>query len=215
MLNYLEKTTRPELVFAVHQCARFCVDLKLSHERAAHRIVKYLIGTKNKGLVFRPDKRKDVKVYVHADFAGSWNNANSNCSASVLSRTRFVIMYHGCPLRWHSKLQTEIALFTTEAEYIALSQSMRELIPLMNLLGEIAPLFGIVERPLSLRCRLSEDNKSCLALAKAPRMNPRTKYISLKYHHFRSFVASTGMELLPIRADDQIADIFTKPLPDE
>ena len=52
MLNDLEKTMRPEIVFAVHQCARFCENPKLSHERAVHQIVQYLSGTKDKGLNF-------------------------------------------------------------------------------------------------------------------------------------------------------------------
>ena len=80
---------------------------------------------------------------------------------------------------WHSKLQTEITLSTTEAEHIALSQSMQEIIPLVNLLGEVALIFGVAENVPQLCCRLFEDNSSCLALAKAPRMNPRTKYIIL------------------------------------
>ena len=97
MMNYLEKTLRPELAFAVHQCARFRINPKLSHKRAVHRIVKYLVGTKEKGIVFKPDRNQGIKVYPDADFAGSWNNANSECPASVLWRTGFVIMFCGWP----------------------------------------------------------------------------------------------------------------------
>ena len=126
-------------------------------------------------------------------------------------------MYCGCPLIWFSKLQKEIALSTTESEYIDLSQSMREVILILNMINEIAPIFGTIQSATKMRCRLFEDNEICLALAKAPRMNPRTKYIRLKYHHCRSFVASpaTNVELIPIRTADKTADIFTKPLPDK
>ena len=215
MLNYLEKTTRADLAFSVHQCARFCENPRLSHEKAVHKIIRYLKSTKKMGMIFTPDQSKGIECYVDADFAGGWNSIDSNCPANVLSRTGYVIMYCGCPLVWSSKLQTEIALSTTEAEYIALSQSMRELIPLIGMLSEISPVFGVVKRPPDIKCSLFEDNNSCLTLAKAPRMNPRTKYISLKYHHFRSYVAQGIVQIFPIDTLEQTADIFTKPLDDK
>ena len=164
------------------------------------------------GMIFTPDQSKGIECYVNADFGGGWNSIDSNCPANVLSRTGYVIMYCGCPLVWSSKLQTEIALSTTEAEYIALSQSMRELIPLIGMLSEISPVFGVVKRPPNIKCSLFEDNNSCLTLAKAPRMNPRTKYISLKYHHFRSYVAQGIVQIFPIDTLEQPADLLTKPL---
>ena len=70
MLNYLQATSRPDLAVAVHQAARFCIDPKLSHERAVIRIGKYLIGTADKGIIFKPDKSKGLECFVDADFAG-------------------------------------------------------------------------------------------------------------------------------------------------
>ena len=55
MMNYLEKTLQPEIAFAVHQCARFSIDPKLSNERSMHHIVKYLVGTKEKGFFLKQD----------------------------------------------------------------------------------------------------------------------------------------------------------------
>ena len=212
MLNYLEKTTRPEIAFAVHQCARFCENPKLSHERAVHRIVRYLVGTRNKGLFFKPDKTIGIVCHVDADFSGNWSKDNSKDPSSVLSRTGYVISYRRCPLIWSSKLQTEIALSTTEAEYIALSQSLREIIPLMGMLKEIKEHFYLSDNLPDIKCSVFEDNNSCIALAKAPRMNPRTKYIALKYHHFRNYVSSKLVSIEHIASEEQPADIFTKAL---
>lgn len=212
MLNYLEKTTRPDLATAVHQCARFCENPKRSHEKAVHRIIKYLISTKDKGLKFIPDKSKGIECYVDADFAGNWNSLDAENAANMLSRTGYVIFFMGCPLVWKSKLQTEIALSTTEAEYIALSQAMREIIPLMGILKELSRFQTLDSLAPKVKCTVFEDNQSCIKLAKAPRMNPRTKYIALKYHHFRSHVKQKLIDIEYVLTTEQIADIFTKPL---
>ena len=130
----------------------------------------------------------------------------------VLSRTGFVIMYAGCPLTWCIKLQTEIVLSTTESEYIALSQAMREIIPFMNLMmevGDIPPLHN--PKPV-FHCKVFEDNNSCIRVAESPKFTPQTKHVAIKYHHFRSFVADKTLAILPTDTKDQLADIFTKPL---
>ena len=88
----------------------------------------------------RPDSSKGIQCYVDADFANGWNASDCEEPSSVYSRTGYVIMFTGCPIVWVSKLQTKVALSTTEAEYIALSQAMRDLIPLLGLLDELSPV---------------------------------------------------------------------------
>ena len=70
MLNFLAGSTRPDVAFAVHQCARFSAEPKKSHETAVKRIAKYLRGTSMRGLSFRPDKDRCLECFVDADFAG-------------------------------------------------------------------------------------------------------------------------------------------------
>ena len=89
--------------------------------------MRYLVGTSDKGLIFTPTKdTKDITLdmYVDADFAGMWN-ATADCQdpIRVKSRTGYLLLLAGCPLLWSSKLQTEIATSTLEAEFIALSMS--------------------------------------------------------------------------------------------
>ena len=121
-------------------------------------------------------------------------------------------MYAGCPLTWCSKLQTEIALSTTEAEYVALSQAMREVIPFMNLMVEVGDVFPLNNPKPKFHCKVFEDNRSCIKVAESPRFTPRTKHIAIKYHHFRKHVSDGNIDILPISTHDQLADIFTKPL---
>ena len=69
-----------------------------------------------------------------------------------------------------------------------------------------------LKRP-SVKCKLFEDNNGAIELAKAPKICPRTKHITLKYHHFREHIRKGLIEINPIDTLEQLADIFTKALP--
>ena len=113
MLTYLQGTTRHDVSMSTHQAARFSIDPKISHERAVHRIGRYLKGTSSKGFIFRPKKVKILEFYVDVDVAGGWDKVDTSNPESVMSRTVYVIKYDIFPVLWCSKLQSEIALSTT------------------------------------------------------------------------------------------------------
>ena len=129
-----------------------------------------------------------------------------------MSRTGYIIMYAGCPVVWCSKLQTEIALSTMEAKYIALSQAMQEVIPLVNLMDELESLILFFNLTPEIGCKMFEDNQSCIIVAESARLTPRTKHIAIKYHHFCQFVKNGSIKMYHIGIKEQIADIFTNPL---
>ena len=212
-LNYI-RGTRPDIEYAVHQCSRYCIDPRRSHEEAVKRICRYLKRTKDRGLIMRPDKTKGLECFVDADWAGNWTPQTSHDPLSATSRTGFVITFAGCPIVWGSRMQSLIALSTTEAEYIALSTALREVLAIMNLVNELK-LRGIdipIDTP-KVRCRVWEDNAACLELANNPKSRPRTKHLSVRLHHFRSYVKSKLISIRHVSTKEQIADIFTKPLP--
>ena len=78
-----------------------------------------------------------VDCYVDSNFAGLFGVEDSKDPVSVKSCTGYVILYRNTPILWVSKMQTQIALSPMEAEYVALSQSMRDLIPICHLLKEL------------------------------------------------------------------------------
>ena len=78
--------------------------------------------------------RQPENVILKKDFSGAWCREDADQVKSVLSRTGYIIKFANCPIVWVSKMQIEIALSTTEAEYISLSQSMRDLIPLRHIM---------------------------------------------------------------------------------
>jgi hypothetical protein len=217
MLMYLSSNSRPDIQFAVHQCARFTHMPRKSHAEGVKRICRYLAGTLDKGLVISPDKDLKLDCYVDADFAGLWKHEDDQDPVCVKSRTGYVFTLGGCPLTWCSKLQTEVALSTLEAEYIALSQAMRELIPLRELLQEIGTNLELdFAHPVIMHSTVFEDNNGALGLASSPRLTPRTKHISTKYHFFRTMIGpGKGIRISKIESAEQKADCFTKGLPDQ
>ena len=62
ILKYLEKTTQPDIVYAVHQYSRFCEQPKLFHKHEVHKILRYLKATKDRGIIFKPNKEKELSV---------------------------------------------------------------------------------------------------------------------------------------------------------
>ena len=114
---------------------------------------------------------------------------------------------------WFSRLQTEIALSTTEAEYIALSTGAREVLPIRALLQELSPFLHLPKSNMVIKCTLFEDNKGAEELAKVPKNRPRTKHIAVKYHHFREAVKDGTLQVKRVSTTEQQADIMTKPLP--
>ena len=112
-------------------------------------------------------------------------------------------------------MQNEIALSTTEAEYIALSTATRDLIPMRLQMLEISKTLGIPCSKLTLKCMLFEDNKAAEELAKVPKSRPRTKHIAIKYHHFREWVKNGTILIKRVDTNEQEGDIFTKPFSKE
>ena len=102
---------------------------------------------------------------------------------------------------------------------------MRDVLPFVGLMKEnefelkiqgdaptvLCSLFGKPVTPVTVY----EDNQGAIALAVSPQMQPRTKHIAIKYHHFRSFVANGDVKIKHVNTKEQIADIFTEPLDSE
>jgi len=145
MILYLASTTWPDISFAINQCARFSSDPKEPHATALKKIGGYLKMKANKGLVLRKcSKIPKLNCYMDADFAGLYSKEDPKDPTSVQSRTGYVITLGDNPVIWHSKLQTEIALSTMSAEYIALSAAMCSLIHLQNIHHEVVKMFQLL-----------------------------------------------------------------------
>ena len=173
------KSSRPDIAYATHQCARFYVEPKESHVKAIIHLAKYLQGMINEGIILDPRENNRSRSTQM-----NWNPSTAMDDPSTAkSRIGFVITYAACPILWASKLQTCISLSTAEAEYVALFQSLRDTIPIMKLLEELKDQ---VFKPASIKpmvhCQAFEDNTGALELSLVPKMRPRTKHINNVYH---------------------------------
>ena len=214
MLLYLGHS-RPDISFATHQCARYTHSPKQAHEDALVRIGRYLKGTLDKGLILKPSKDFKIDCYPDADFAGLWTRDDKQDPHCVRSRTGYVINLANCPVLWKSKLQTEIALSTMEAEYVALSASCKELFPLIDLTKELTTAIGLnLKATTEMHIKIHEDNVGALTLGKLEpqRMTPRSKHYAIKYHWFREQIGPRNIELVHISSENQLGDLFTKGL---
>jgi hypothetical protein len=214
MLGYLE-TTRSDISYATHQCARFSSDPKSEHEKAVRWIGRYLKGTRDKGMTFTPDESKGLEVHVDADFSGNWDSQEAASDRDTArSRHGYIISYAGCPIVTKSQLQQEIALSTTESEYTGLSYALREAIPIIRLLDEMKEEgFPITSTEAKIHCKVFEDNSGALEIARNPKYRPRTKHLNCRLHHFRSWVESKRISIHKIASKDQLADYLTKAVP--
>ena len=181
---YLASNTRTDISFAVHQCVRFTHNTKISHETSVKRICRYLQGTKYNGLVFNPSNKLVVDCYADAYFVGLWGHEDPQYPICARNRTGFVVTFANCPLLWMSKLQTEIALSTLHSDYMALSHSVRALLPFKCLIKKVIENLGIGSENLKYlsSSTIYEDNNGAIVVATSSRITPTSKHIAVKYH---------------------------------
>lgn len=216
MLLYLAGHTRPDLAYSVNSAARFTFAPRNSHEQAVKAIGRYLLKTRDKGLVLTPTKELNIQAFPDADFAGLYSYEDNRDPISVRSRTGFVITVANCPVLWQSKLQTETATSTMEAEIVALASCCRELFPIIDMVNEIGDAVGLQQSERAkMHIKIHEDNSGALVLAQTipPQFTPRSKHYAIKTHWFREQIIKRGIELLKIATADQLGDICTKCLP--
>lgn len=196
-LMYLAIATRPDISFALSYLSQHLENPSVAHWNALKRMLKYIKGTSNYGIKFNANSNVQLNVYSDADFAGDVETR--------VSRTGFVHMIGTAPISWCSQKQRTVSLSTAESEYIASSESVRELVWLQLLLSEIDPINTSIPT-------LFVDNQSALKQIKNPENHKRSKHVDVKYHFIREKFTKGFFKLQFIPSKDQTADIFTKPL---
>ena len=198
-LLYLSTKTRPDIAYAVSDVARFSADPTEEHWAAVKRIMRYLNGTRDMGLLYDGTGSKTTSCvgYSDADWAGDLDDRKSTSG--------YVFQISNAAVSWRSKKQPCVALSTAEAEYMALASATQEAVWLRQLLSDLK------NKPTGPTLIL-EDNQAAICMAKNAQYHGRAKHIDIKYHFIREHVANAAVKLQYCRTEEMIADIFTKGL---
>ena len=197
-LLYLAVVTRPDISFAVGLVARFIERHDTSHVNAVRRIIAYLKGTSNFGIRFVGFGADSPTGYTDADYAG--------CHDSRQSTTGSIFVNHGGPIAWTSRRQTCVAQSTTEAEYVAASETAKEAVWIRRALPDMHEGQG---GPIIIYC----DNQSAIQLVHHSDQRPKTKHNDVRYHFIRLQQATGEIDMQYVNTNGQLADILTKALP--
>jgi len=195
---YLATCTRPDIAYAVGTLARFSSKPNQTHWVAAKRVLRYLKGTANLGIIFSGgDEPRSCVGYSDADWAGDKEDRRSTSG--------YIFQIAGGPVSWRSRKQDTVALSTAEAEYVALSSAAQECVWMRRLNTELG-------NPPQGPTTILEDNQSSIAMARNPQYHGRVKHIDIKHHFVREQVSSGTIELKYCPTNEMLADMLTKGL---
>jgi hypothetical protein len=198
-LRYL-CNSRPDICFAVGLVSRFMDKPRRSHMNAARRILRYIAGTMEFGILFPKsvmNEKFEIVCYSDADWCGD--------KVDRRSTTGYFFRFMEAPVAWCSKKQPVVALSSCEAEYIAGAYAACQALWIVTVLKEL----GIeAEKHVVLQI----DNKSAINLAKNPVLHGRSKHIEARFHFLREQVNQGSLDVRHCATDAQVADALTKSL---
>jgi hypothetical protein len=200
MLTHLANMTRPDLAYSVAQLQRFTSCPRKKHWEAMKRIVRYLKGTLNHGLLFDKD-------HVNEGIIGA---ADSDWASDVDDRkstSGYVFTFMGTAFAWKSKKQSDTgpSRSSATAELRALDLAARE--------GRwLRKMHVALRMPGSSTISIYEDNEACKNIANGSRWSNETKHVATQYFAVRDDVETQRIMVLPIASAENPADLFTKPV---
>lgn len=198
MLLYISTNSRPDISASVAILAQKVAQPRDVDLKESLRIVKYLIKTKDLSLIFGNDKSQS---YLQAFSDANW--AEDRTHRKSMSGT--LCQVFGASVSWSSRKQDVVAISTTESEYYALAETIREVIWLKELLTDFKIL---TQNPIPVFV----DSQSCIKMVTNEKFSNRTKHIAVRYQFAKDHVNKRNVELRYVPTDENIADLLTKPL---
>ena len=195
-LLYIMIGTRPDIAYAVTKLSQFAANPSRDHLDRALYICRYLLGTSQYALVYDGKSNGGLAGFADSDWASD--------PITRKSTTGFLVKLANGVFCWNSRAQKSIALSSTEAEYMSLSDASRQLVWIRSLFNEL----GINLSPIPL----CGDNQGSIFLASNPVQEKRIKHIDLRYHYIREVIQEKKIELFFLEGSENPADLFTKNL---
>ena len=175
--------------------SKFMANPGREHWNIVKKILRYVKGASDVALHFEGSEFI-IKRYIDSDFAGDLDKRKST--------TGYVFTFVSGAVSWVSKLQTVVALSTTEAEYMAATETCKEAIWITRLIEEL----GYTQQKIHVYC----DSQSALHIARNPSSHSRTKHIDVQCHFVREVIEEGSVDMQKIHTKDNLADIMTKPV---
>ena len=198
-LMWAATMTRPDIACAVRAVARFCENPGLAHKKAVMKIFQYLLHTKEWGITYGGQGcGLCMEAYTISDF-GACLDTRRSVSGAVLMLAKGAIS-------WHSRMQEVTAAGTSEAEYVALSEVVKDVLFLRQVQQFMEPSMRVGA------VNVFEDNEGAIKLATNKHASRRTKHIDVKHHLVRDASDAQRVRVAYVRSEDQHADFLTKPL---
>ncbi|GKD72235.1 hypothetical protein Tco_1330517 [Tanacetum coccineum] len=187
---------RPDIMFSVCLCARFQENPKTTHLEAVKRLFRYIRGTTHLGLRYPKGTRIETIVYADSDHADDYIDRKN---------TSGICTFMGCCLTsLFAKKQTALAISTTEAEYDFAEKACQQALWMKQALID----YDICLDDIPIMC----DNKGAIDLSKKPVQHSRTKHIEIRHYFLCDNVKKGNISIKKVASEDNIANIFTKPL---
>ena len=201
MLLYLVKHSRPEISNAVRELAKVMDGASLAHVKYLLRAIKYVIDTKDHVLAMKPHLSEfgvwNLVAFSDSDYSGDKDTR--------LSVTGFIVYLNNVPISWKSRGQKNITLSSTEAEYVAMSEVVAEIM----FCKQIIEFLDVkVTYPIIVRV----DNVGAIFLSNNASLSQRTKHIDVRYHFVREFVEDGVIKIVFVKSAENDADLYTKNL---
>ena len=195
-LMYLMVCTRPDLAFAVSSVSKFMSNPGKNHWEAVKWVLRYVRGTMTTGIVYSREQNQGniIVGYVDADYAGNIDNRKS--------MTGFCFSFWNNLVSWKANLQAIVTLSTTEAEYVAITEAVKEAMWLKGMLEEM----GLNQQQVPIK----SDSQSAIFLCKNQVFHERSKHIDVRLHFIRNLIEDKAIKVEKVPGCENPADMFTK-----
>jgi transposase InsO family protein len=201
LASFIAVWTRVECVYTVNKCCKYQANPGDKHIDAFERLLRYLIGTRNLGLVYTYDDSA-APVVAYSD------SSHMDCVDTSRSTLAYLIFFYNQVVAWYSKLHSFVTTCSNHSEYAAMFQAAKEAQSIFNWLTPFLPLLGATVVPIPI----FNDNDGASALAKDPVNRFKNKHVNMQ-HHYTQELVKAGV-VVPVRVDtsENKSDLLTKAL---
>ena len=199
-LLLLNLQTRSDISQATSQLTRFVSNPCPSHITAAKHLLRYLNGTRNLGITYSKSGNSTPEIYSDATWA-----SDPHTQRSV---NAYVVLLYSAAISWHCGTQKSVSLSTTESEYFALSETVKEAVYIKNALLQMK--FASIKHWQKEPMVILDHNQAVIKIVVGDIKHKHQKHILVRLAYVREQFQSKTILPVYVPSADNIADVLTK-----